>query len=183
MVIYMVRHGQTDYNKQRIMQGLTDVPLNETGISQALDAKEKLKNVNFDTCFSSPLKRAKKTAEIIVDGKCKVMEDNLLLECSMGELEKKPYDLYKSLGYWNYELNCNEHGVESIKDLFKRAKKFLDKIKNNHSNETILIVSHGALIRALHYVIIGYDSNTDFLKFNVKNAEVYKYEIKEEKDD
>lgn len=178
MVIYMVRHGQTDWNKQRVMQGLTDVPLNETGIRQALDAKEKLKSVNFDICFSSPLKRAKKTAEIITYNKCKIIEDDLLLERFMGELEKKPYDLYKSIGYWDYELNSNEHKVESIKGLFERAKKFLDKIKNKYGDKTILVVSHGALIRALHYVIVGYDSNTDFLKFNVKNAEVYKYEVK-----
>lgn len=177
MVIYMVRHGQTDWNKKRVMQGLTDVPLNEEGINQALNAKEKLKDVNFDICFSSPLKRAKKTAKIIIDGKCKIIEDNLLLERSMGSLEKKPYDLYKSLRYWDYELNSNEYGVESIKDLFKRAQKFLDKIKNKCGDKTILVVSHGALIRALHYLIIGYDSNTDFLKFNVKNAEVYKYEV------
>ena len=93
-------------------------------------------------------------------------------------MRKKPYDLYKSIGYWDYELNSNEHKVESIKGLFERAKKFLDKIKNKYGDKTILVVSHGALIRALHYVIVGYDSNTDFLKFNVKNAEVYKYEVK-----
>ncbi len=177
MVIYVVRHGRTKWNERGIMQGLTDIDLDDVGIKQAYLAKEELIGVNFDVCFSSPLRRASKTAEIIVDNRCKIIYDDLLIERSMGTFEKKPYNLYKNSPYWDYNLNLSDNGVESIKHLFSRASEFLNKIKKQYNDKTVLVVSHGALIRALHYLIMGYDSKTDFLSFNVSNAKVYRYEI------
>ena len=65
MKIYLTRHGQTNLNKQELMQGRTDEPLNETGINQAKMARKNVENIHFDAVYSSPLIRAKKTASII----------------------------------------------------------------------------------------------------------------------
>ena len=67
MTIILVRHGQTDWNLKKLMQGRTDIPLNETGRVQALEVKEKLKNERIDICFSSPLSRTLTTAKIITN--------------------------------------------------------------------------------------------------------------------
>ena len=176
MVIYMVRHGQTDFNKKRVMQGLSDVPLNENGIKEANDAKEELKDVNFDICFSSPLKRTIDTAKIITDNKCNIITNNLLIERNLGGFEGKPYELYKKYDYWNLKENLNYNKVESVKDVLKRTKKFLGEIKSS-DYKTILIVSHHATIRALHFNIVGYDDNTNLLSFHPENGKIYKYEI------
>ena len=69
MKIYVTRHGQTDWNLEGKTQGRVDIELNEVGIKQAKQTKEKLKNIDIDLIICSPLKRAKKTAEIINEGR------------------------------------------------------------------------------------------------------------------
>ena len=86
-MIYIVRHGQTDYNVIGRYGGRIDVPLNEEGIKQAHELKEMLKNIKFDLVFSSPLKRAIKTAEIISDNE--IILDKRIIERDNGELEGK----------------------------------------------------------------------------------------------
>lgn len=177
MKIYMVRHGRTDWNDKGLMQGASNIPLNKAGEKQALLAHEKLKDVNFDVCFSSPLKRTSQTAEIIINNKCAIIYDDLLLERGLGSLEGKNHAEYKKFDYYDYEKNSCENGVEGIRQLLDRTKEFLDKLKLKYGDKTILIVSHSATIRALHFNIIGYDEETNFLSFSPKNGEVYEYDI------
>ncbi len=177
IIIYMVRHGQTNYNKKRIMQGKSNVLLNEYGVKEAYNAREKLKDISFDICISSPLKRALQTAEIIIDNKCKIIFDDLLVERNMGNFEGKPYELCQKYDFWNLKINLNYNGVEPVKSVFLRSKDFLDKIKNKYKNKTILIVSHHAVLRALHYNIVGYNYDTNLLDFHPLNGKIYKYEI------
>ena len=66
MIIYIIRHGETDWNVLRKFQGRTDIPLNENGRQVAAWTKEGLKDVAFDLVYTSPLRRAKETAQIIV---------------------------------------------------------------------------------------------------------------------
>jgi broad specificity phosphatase PhoE len=73
---YLVRHGETDWNKQRIIQGQEDIPLNETGIQQAENAAKLMKSIPFDLAYSSDLMRAKRTTEIIA------LEHNLAVEAT-----------------------------------------------------------------------------------------------------
>lgn len=176
MMIYLVRHGQTDLNKKNVMQGVSNTPLNEEGLKQAYNVKEKIKNINFDICFSSPLKRTLDTAKIITDGKCNIVTNNLLIERDLGRFEKMPYDDYKKYDFWNLKENLNYNKVEPVKNVFKRAKKFLKEIKNS-DYKTVLVVSHHAIIRALHFNIIGYDDSTSLLSFHPENGKIYKYEI------
>lgn len=177
MKLYIVRHGRTDLNDNGIMQGSSNIALNESGIKQAYIVKEKLSHVKFDICISSPLKRTVETAKIIIDGKCNIIYDDLLFERNLGLLEGKPHEIYKKYEYWNYVKNESINSVEPIKELFKRTKIFIDKVKKEYKNKIVLIVSHSATIRAIHYNIVGYDENTDFLKFNVETGSVYEYEI------
>ena len=69
MIIYMMRHGETDWNVHHLFQGRTDIPLNENGRKVAEWTRDGLKDVHFDVAFCSPLSRAKETAQIILEGR------------------------------------------------------------------------------------------------------------------
>ena len=83
MNLYVVRHGSTLMNEQDYIQGSINISLSDQGIKQANDLKEKVKDVSFDICISSPLKRTIETANIIVDDKYKIVTDDRLLERKM----------------------------------------------------------------------------------------------------
>ena len=175
--LYIVRHGKTDWNIKGLLQGLTDISLNMKGIKETNTLKEKIDLNDIDICISSPLKRAKMTAQILVDNKKEIIYDDMLKERAFGNFEGKSIDFDLVCKLWDYKLNYSENNVESIKDCLDRAKKFLDKIKKEHPNETILIVSHGSFIKALHYNLVGYDEDTSFLTFNPSNATIYSYDF------
>lgn len=179
MKLYVIRHGETKWNKMGIYQGDTDISLNEEGKNQALIVKEKIKDKKIDLIISSPLKRALETAEIISDSKLKIISEPLIVERDLGIYEATPVDDsgYDTKLYWNYKLNSSKNGVEAIKTLFDRVSIFLDKIKQKYDDKTILIVSHGATIRALNYIINGFKEDEDFLKFDVRNCSLFEYDI------
>lgn len=175
MKLFLVRHGQTDWNLKNLLQGRTDIPLNENGKNQALEVKEKLKNIKFDICISSPLIRTIETSKIITN--LDIIIDKRIIEREMGCLEGKNYNLYHKNNYYDFKLNSNEYGVESVKELFKRAEEFLNDIKEKYNDKTVLVVSHGAIIRVLHYTITGYDENTNFIEKKIPNCSILEYEI------
>lgn len=172
MKIYLVRHGETDANKNGILQGQgLNYQLNDTGVRQATKLKNELRNVNFDVCFTSPLIRAWSTAMIIVGERCEIKEDKRLLERYLGNLEGVTKKVYNPVKYWDYYLNCSDDAVEPIQDIFKRCRSFIDYIKNNYSDDmTILIVSHGAITRCLHHILMNSNLNNDLLDFKVENC-------------
>lgn len=176
--LYVVRHGKTNWNKMGAVQGITDVELNEDGINDAIKLSKTINLDEIDVCISSPLKRAKKTAEIITNNKIDVICDDLLIERCFGDYEasKASYDFLAKC--WDYKLNYSSNDVEPIRDCLNRAKVFLDKIKREYPDKNILIVSHGAFIKAIHFNIVGYDENTDFLSFKPQNTTLYKYILK-----
>ena len=91
MKLYVIRHGRTPWNEKGLMQGLVNIKLSETGKKEAKDIREKLKDISFDICISSPLKRTLETANIVINGKCKIITDELLIERNLGEFEGKKY--------------------------------------------------------------------------------------------
>lgn len=182
MKLYLVRHGQTDWNMLDKKQGRTDVPLNETGIKQAEKLRDEIGNMKFDVCMCSPLRRAYKTAEIIVNGRCDIVVDERLIERSFGEFEGTFDDEWEKLtgkaDIWDRRLNFAEKGMESSKEILARARGFLEDIKGKYPVDfNVLIVSHGALLKALHFEIVGYDDNTSFHSFCFRNAEMTEYEV------
>ena len=177
MKIYLVRHGQTDWNVQMMAQGQTDIPLNQTGIEQAEALRDRVRDYDFDICYCSPLVRAVKTAEIVVDGRCKVVKDKLLVERSFGKYEgTTPTDDW--LKYWRLDYHDDEMGMEPLTAVFERSREFFEKIKKNHpADAKILVVGHGGMLKTLHYNIVGYDQNTDFMNMHFKNGDIWEYEV------
>ena len=152
MKIWVVRHGQTDLNRRKLMQGRSDMPLNETGISQAQEAAKLVKDVAFDAVFSSPLKRAVKTASIISRfPEEQIKKDPRLIETDFGKYEKRSYFLLGPLMtlYWALpEVFPAPPTVESISSMVSRSSSFLSELeKKNYEN--VLISCHGGIIRAI----------------------------------
>ena len=180
MKIWIARHGQTDLNKKKLMQGRTDAPLNEKGIEQARRSRQNIGDVRFDAVYSSPLQRAKLTGAIIggVDIS-EVIEDPRIIETDFGRYEKRRY---YALGlpmtaYWTMpRIFPAPPTVESIESMQERAPSFLKELET-HDYDNVLVACHGGIMRAL----CGYlDEAPDGLRWErAKNCEIRVYEYKD----
>ena len=168
MKVVIARHGETDWNAGNRLMGRIDVHLNENGRKQAEILKEELKDFDFDICFSSPLSRAKETAEIVCDGKCEVVCDTDLAERYAGELEGKVIN--------NWGDYMNNKTVETDAEILNRAKNFFEKLKES-DYQTVLVVSHNGLLKNLQYYLLGKTGELDYLENNLKNCEYKIFEI------
>ena len=169
-MLYIVRHGQTDWNTLHKRQGHTNIPLNETGIKEASKLKEELKDIKFDYVISSPLDRALETAKII-SGKDPIIDERLI-ERNNGKLEGLTGDeIAKLKEQDNYSDELYE--AETISDLQKRAEDFLKDILDKYPHKDILIVTHAGLIINMRCYLDG--EPDDIGKYALGNCEVYKY--------
>lgn len=174
MIICLVRHGQTDWNSRSLIQGRTDNVLNDTGIKQAELVGEYLKENDpiWDRLISSPLKRAKMTAEVIankIDYKKEIVLFDGLMERDFGHLEGEV------LNANTYDLIFEEkiEGLESKTDLIKRSTQALLEIANKYPNEKILAFSHAQFIKSL---IVNYEPNFNFRSL-LENSSMNYFEI------
>lgn len=151
MIIYLVRHGQTEYNKLRRIQGTQDHPLTEEGLEDAKKCAKALKDKEIHGLFSSPLKRAQSTAEIIGEEiGLKVRLDDRLKERFFGKIEGESYDsVALSYDFWD-ELDTYypDHGIESRSSMDERALSFFKDLEKE-GLESVVVVSHGAFIRSI----------------------------------
>ena len=110
--LYIVRHGQTDWNVQKLLQGKTDIELNKEGIKQAKELTKVIDLDKIDICICSPLKRTRKTAELIVGDKVPIVYDELVLERGFGNYEGKPIIFDLIAKQWDYKINDREEGID-----------------------------------------------------------------------
>ncbi len=152
MKIWITRHGQTRLNKAKLMQGLTDEPLNKTGIMQAENTRKLIGDIHFDAVYASPLDRAIKTGSIIggVDPR-EVIVDPRIIEADFGKYEQRKYYMLgpRMTLYWALpEIFPAPDTVETIASLRKRSSEFLREIEQKEY-ENVLISCHGGIMRAL----------------------------------
>jgi len=177
MLITLVRHGQTEENYHGTIQGSTNTLLNDTGRRECQRLKQKIKDINFDYCYMSPMIRTVETAMILVGERVELIPDKRLEERGMGDLEGEPFSTYNSVDYWNYENNKNDFNVEPVQDLFTRVDDFLNYIKNKHADQSILIVTHSAPYRALRHLLLKHKLSGNLWDEKVKNCQMEKFEI------
>jgi len=145
-MIYITRHGQTDWNVLKKVMGKCDEPLNEKGIEQAKIVKKTLKDTHFDLIICSPLLRAKQTALIInEDRNVDIIYDDRISERNFGEFEGLQTKEFDFDGYWDYYKNIRYEKAENIQDFFERVYNFLDIITEQYENKNILLVAHGGI--------------------------------------
>lgn len=163
-MLYIMRHGKTEWNARRKLQGRTDIPLNDEGRLMAKKAHEEYKSVNIDVCYCSPLIRAVETAHIMLSNRnIPIIEDERLVEMSFGDYE----GLEKSFQIPDCPINIifdkpekyteSIGGAETFSQLFARTGEFLREIIEPQLQEgkDILIVGHGAMNASLISQIKG----------------------------
>ena len=160
MKLFFIRHGETNWNIVKRLQGATDIPLNENGEALAIATCEGMKGIPLDLIFTSPLKRAYRTAELVRGERdIPIVIDERIREICFGDYEGL---ISKSEGYsipdpdFKYFFTKTEcyktpPNGEPIEELLARTGAFLEELKNREDlkDKTILISSHGAAVRAL----------------------------------
>ena len=153
-MLYIMRHGRTDWNDEHRLQGHTDVPLNAEGRLMAERAREEFRNVDLDVCYSSPLIRAKETAEIFLQERnIPIRTDDRLKEMCFGVYE----GLQNSFSIPDCPINvlfqspekytASVGGAETFDELFARTGSFLREVIGPLMEQrlNVLIVGHGAM--------------------------------------
>lgn len=159
MELFIVRHGETLWNKDRRLQGSTDIQLSENGRALAIRTGEALKSIHFDRIYSSPLLRAYDTACLIKgDRDIEVIKDERLREVCFGNLEGKNIDemLANSHSHFRHFFDAPEKYVpdergEALENLCERTADFMDKVIMPVADtmERIMIVGHGAMNKSI----------------------------------
>ena len=172
MKLYITRHGKTQWNIEGRFQGVQDSPLVDSGIRDANDLSNYIKDINFSKVYTSPLGRAKQTAKIVFKN-IEIIEDKRISEMNFGVFEgmKKDdidlhyHDLYDNL--WNHPEQFTKcpNGGETFLDVKKRIVDFLEEMKQYDENENVFIVTHGMYFVCLLGYILGYEPK-DFPKIN-----------------
>lgn len=176
--LVLLRHGQTDWNLNHRYQGLTDIPLNETGEKQAIEANKYLQEFQFDAVYCSDLDRAKTTARLALKGLFPmeaVRYDRRLRERSFGTYEGGPYDKEKLPAEYRAGMEADPENFkfpegESLCDVEKRIHPFFDEVIAKHKGETVLLVAHGSLLATMLFVKDNLPV-CDKTRLHLKNAE------------
>ena len=153
-MLYIMRHGRTDWNNLHKLQGSADIPLNEEGRRMAREAAAEYRDVHLDVCWCSPLSRARETAEIFLRGRdVPVFIDDRLREMGFGEYEGfENIFSYPDCPLWSLFRDPEKYvrsagGAETFPELFARTGAFLSEVAEPlvREGKDVLIMGHGAM--------------------------------------
>ena len=172
MLIYIVRHGETRSNVDGILQGWTNDPLNENGISLAEITGRGMKGIHFDECISSPLIRTRQTAEIILresgNLRTPIEFDSRIMEISMGDWEGKRFRPgEREVDERDIKIFFTEPfqfrgfpGGENVQQVCARTQEFLRELARRDDGKTYLVTTHGFALRGMLNML--YDNPEDY---------------------
>lgn len=163
-----IRHGQTDWNAQGIIQGTSNVPLNNKGIEQAKQKAPLLKHELFDHAYSSPLSRAKKTMDILLQENnvsLDIITDDRLKERTFGTVEGHHVNLFRNL----VSQGITATGYEKNEILEARVFDFMVDIKDKHRTQNIIITAHSHVLKA---ALVSIDPKTYFYTTPLDNLAI-----------
>jgi probable phosphoglycerate mutase len=160
--IIFLRHGQAKNNLERILTGRTPgIPLTEKGIDQAEKAAKFLEDMDISAIYSSPIERARHTAEIVgKHNSLDVVIDDRLIELDMGKFTGVPYDeIFTTHGnvfmkFYNGELEIAHNGVETFSEVKKRILGIVDHVIENHPDQNVVLVTHMDPIKAMLSTVV-----------------------------
>lgn len=169
MKLYLVRHGETEWNVLDKICGRTDVPLTENGKRQAAALAEKLRDIPFDRIIASPLTRAQQTAGAVA------ALHNLPIETDVRLIEQN-YGIYEGLNRFDENFLNNKRqfafcypGGESMMQVAARTYALVEELGEKYPNETILLVCHGGVCRVLRTYFLDMTNDT-FFRYAAENC-------------
>lgn len=180
MYIYVIRHGQTNWNIEHKLLSITDIGLNEKGIEQCKEASKIVKELNFDIVLCSPLLRTRQTAEIVNINNVPVVFEEALIERNSGSFEGVNTETDTSFNYKDFwtlgkGIQKDEETIEACK---ARVYNLLDSLKSKYKGKNILIVTHNGICRIINTYFNGFPKRGDIYNKGQDNAEIKIYEIK-----
>ena len=181
MKIILIRHGQTNYNSKRLIQGHVDAPLNNTGKKQAKSAADTLiaLEIKIDKVISSPLSRALETAHIVA--KKLGIKDNIVIDYNFIERDFGHYELTKIADNFPriVQEEFIEDGYEDNESLYQRVLSGINTLNETYHDKTVIIAAHAHVIRAFYILM---DRQTyNFTNFFLGNGSIHIFEFKNNK--
>lgn len=172
MKIFLCRHGRTDYNDKDIVQGHMDVELNSRGEQQAAKLAERIRGLNIDHLYSSPLSRALQTADEVSSRtglEINTLED--LKEVDQGVYEDEKLELLMEdlEGYEGEKHQWRPENGESMEECHDRACKVLKYFRYRHKGEKVAVIAHGGFNKTMLLAAIGHSSR-NFNSINQGNC-------------
>ena len=177
MILYVVRHGETIWNKEKRVQGISDIPLSEKGIKDAFELQTLVSTLKLDVVISSPLTRARETAKILVNSTLPINTDDRIKERDWGLNEGAMIDSVDRWDCWDVILNTKVNNIEPIQDFMYRVSSFLEDIKIRYKNKNVLVVTHSAVIRVIHYMLGGIPEDANLSRINIPNLRILEYKM------
>lgn len=187
MLLYIMRHGETDWNTELRLQGQTNISLNENGRELARKSSKGLRDIKFDYVFSSPLDRAYETAKLVInDENAVITRDDRLKEIAFGDYEgttgaDRGDDATIRVFFENPSAYVPGGGAESLDSIIARTKAFLEEviypIEKVKPEAKIFIAGHGALNKALFLNLLNREKKDYWGRSVQKNCSVGIFEI------
>ncbi len=177
MNLYVVRHGETIWNKEKKVQGISDIPLSEKGIKDAFELQTLVSTLKLDVVISSPLTRARETAKILVNSTLPINTDDRIKERDWGLNEGAMIDSVDRWDCWDVILNTKVNNIEPIQDFMYRVSSFLEDIKIRYKNKNVLVVTHSAVIRVIHYMLGSIPEDANLSRINIPNLRILEYKM------
>jgi len=178
MILYLVRHGKTVWNLEHRVQGTTDIELCEEGRVAAKELSDEVKHLHVDVVISSPLSRARETAKILIGDTLPINTDDRIKERDWGLNEGMLLDEVDRWDCWDVILNTNVQNVERIQDFMSRVSEFLEEIKVRYENQKVLVVTHSAVVRVIHYLLGTIPEDGNLSRITIPNLRIIEYEVK-----
>ena len=183
-MIYLVRHGQTDWNLENRIMGHLDMPLNDTGRNEARICAKQLTTIKLDKIISSDLSRAQETAGIINETlSLPITFDSRLRETNCGDLQGLLSKEIPEETWYTFNREPHKFHAESLEDVYNRVKSFFDELD---ATKNTLVVTHAGVVRMTWYLAHNPDAynQEDFektaLQFKIKNTEIFSWDKSEQ---
>ncbi len=178
MLLYLVRHGKTLWNEEGRVQGITDIPLSQKGTEEVKSLKKEIDGLKIDVVISSPLLRTRETAKILIGNRLPINIDDRIQERNWGLNEGMPIQEVDRWDCWDVVLNTDVPNIERVQDFMKRVSEFIEDIKIRYPDKNVLVVTHSAVIRVIHYLLGQIPEDGNLSRMEIPNLRIIEYEVK-----
>lgn len=177
MLIYAIRHGQTDINLEDRINGLNDHDLNEEGIRQAVRAREEIEEIELDEIICSPLLRTRHTADIVNANDLPISYDERIQERDAGIFTCEDICNLDEAKWWSIDDVEEYIDAETVRNMMGRIYEFLDETKIKYNGKNLLLVTHGGVMKVIHTYVYGIPESRNLKDIKFTNCEIVKFEI------
>ena len=178
MNLIVIRNTEAPSNVNYIVGGRSEESLTERGIMQAKELRKKLEQMNYDVIITSPVNRAVETAKIINYKNISIIKDERITERDSGDLLLKDRNLVNKTEWNSMKKLRTKDNAETLLALVNRTNEFIEEIRKKYKNETVLIVTHNSICRALWMIKNEKEKSKEEINLFYNNSDdikVYNY--------